>query len=88
MLDLVCRFGIQCPLARGLVRDPTDHLVSPDGPNAAPLRQLMCIRRHGMSSVRCGPHYRFTAIPSTSNRAPKSSVPAPMKARAGNSVVK
>ena len=32
--------------------------------------------------------YRREAIPCTSNRALNSSVPAPMKARAGNSFVK
>lgn len=34
------------------------------------------------------PCYRLTAMPCTSNRAPNSNGPEPMKARAGNSLVK
>ena len=39
-------------------------------------------------SAGMDPAYRLTATPNTSNRAPKSSGPAPTNARAGNSLSK
>jgi hypothetical protein len=45
-------------------------------------RPAVCVR-HGARRA-----HRFTAMPCISNRALKSSVPAPMNARAGNSFLK
>ena len=69
------------------VRGPSILAVSPDGEKGV-RKTLWPLSAQSRIGGAWSGRYLFTAIPCTSKRASKSNVPAPRKARAGNSRVK